>query len=69
MYFFSYNLFIKSVLAIPTLYTLIFCFFRVVYGIVFGVSPDTKIISFGVRQPKNRRVTPNGEVLKANVLS
>ncbi len=38
-----------------------FCFFKVVYGIVFGVTPDIKIISFGVRQLKNRRVTPNGE--------
>ena len=61
IYFFSHNLFIKSVLAIGTLYSLIFCFFKVVYGIVFGVTPDIKIISFGVRQLKNRRVTPNGE--------
>ncbi len=58
------NLFIKSVLAIGTLYSLIFSFFKVVYGIVFGVTPDIKIISFGVRQLKNRRVTPNGEAVK-----
>jgi hypothetical protein len=31
---------------------------------VFGVTPDIKIISFGVRQLKNRRVTPNGEAIK-----
>jgi hypothetical protein len=31
---------------------------------VFGVSPDIKIILFGVRQLKNRRVTPNGEQIK-----
>jgi hypothetical protein len=59
--FFSHNLFIKSVLAISTLYSLIFCFFKVVYGIMFGVTPDIKIISFGVKRLKNRRVTPNGE--------
>ena len=59
--FFSHNLFIKSVLAIGTLYSLIFCFFKVVYGIMFGVTPDIKIISFGVKRLKNRRVTPNGE--------
>jgi hypothetical protein len=64
IFFFSQNLFIKSVLAIGTLYSLIFCFFKVVYGIVFGVTPDIKIISFGVRQLKNRRVTPNGEQIK-----
>jgi hypothetical protein len=45
-------------------YSLIFCFFKVVSGIVFGVTPDIKIISFGVRQLKNRRVTPNGEEIK-----
>jgi hypothetical protein len=62
IYFFSQNLFIKSVLAIGTLYSLLFCFFfKVVYGIVFGVTPDMKIISFGVRRLKNRRVTPNRE--------
>jgi hypothetical protein len=59
--FFSQNLFIKSVLAIGTLYSLIFCFFKVVYGIVFVVTPDIKIISFGVRRLKNMRVTPNRE--------
>ncbi len=52
------------VLAIGTIYSLIFSFFKVVYGIVFGVTPDIKIISFGVRQLKNRRVTPNGEAIK-----
>ncbi len=31
---------------------------------MFGVTPDIKIISFGVRQLKNRRVTPNGEKIK-----
>ncbi len=31
---------------------------------MFGVTPDIKIISFGVRQLKNRRVTPNGEQRK-----
>jgi hypothetical protein len=62
--FFSHNLFIISVLAIGTLYSLIFCLFKVVYGIVFGVTPDIKIISFGVKQLKNRRVTPNGEEIK-----
>ncbi len=31
---------------------------------MFGVTPDIKIISFGVRQLKNRRVTPNGEQKK-----
>jgi len=31
---------------------------------VFGVSPDIKITSFGVRQLKNQRVTPNGEEIK-----
>jgi hypothetical protein len=31
---------------------------------VFGVTPDIKIISFGVRRLKNRRVTPNGEEIK-----
>jgi hypothetical protein len=31
---------------------------------VFGVTPDIKVISFGVRQLKNRRVTPNGEKIK-----
>ncbi len=31
---------------------------------MFGVTPDIKIISFGVRQLKNRRVTPNGEAIK-----
>ncbi len=61
IYFFSQNLFIKSVLAFGTLYSLIFCFLKVVYGIVFGVTPDIKIISFGVRRLKNRRVTPNRE--------
>ncbi len=61
IYFFSHNLFIKSVLAIGTLYPLIFCIFKVVYGIVFGLTPDIKIISFGVRRLKNRRVTPNRE--------
>ena len=63
-YFFSHNLFIKSVLAIGTLYSPIFCFLKVVYGIMFGVTPDIKIISFGVRRLKNRRVTPNGEEIK-----
>ena len=62
--FFSQNLFIKSVLAIGTLYSLIFCFFKVVYDIVFGVTLDIKIISFGVSRLKNRRVTPNGEEIK-----
>ena len=61
IYFFSHNLFIKSVLAIGTLYSLIFSFFKVVYDIVFGVTPDIKIISFGVSRLKNRRVTPNRE--------
>ncbi len=61
IFFFSQNLFIKSVLAIGTLYSLIFCFFKVVYGIVFGVTHNIQIISFGVRQLKNRKVTPNGE--------
>ncbi len=61
IFFFSQNLFIKSVLAIGTLYSLIFCYFKAVYGIVFGVTPDIKIISFGVRQLKNKSVTPNGE--------
>jgi hypothetical protein len=57
--FFLHNLSIKSVLAIGTLYLLMFCLFEVVYGIVFvGVTPDIKIISFGVRRLKNRRVTP-----------
>jgi hypothetical protein len=28
---------------------------------MFGVAPDIKIISFGVKRLKNRRVTPNGE--------
>ena len=64
IFFFSHNLFIKSVLAIGTLYSLIFSFFKVVYGIVFGVTPDIKIISFGVKTAKNRRVTPNGEAIK-----
>jgi len=62
--FFLYNLFIKSVLAIPTLYTLIFCFFKVVHGIMFGVTPNIKIISFVVRLPKDRRVTPKGVEIK-----
>ena len=31
---------------------------------MFGVTPDIKIISFGVRQLKNRRVTPNGDQIK-----
>ncbi len=31
---------------------------------MFGVTPDIKIISFGVRRPKNSRVTPNGEEIK-----
>ncbi len=31
---------------------------------MFGVTPDIKIISFSVRQLKNRRVTPNGEQIK-----
>jgi hypothetical protein len=31
---------------------------------MFGVAPDIKIISFGVRRLKNRRVTPNGEEVK-----
>ncbi len=31
---------------------------------MFGVTPDIKIISFGVRRLKNRRVTPNGEEIK-----
>ncbi len=48
--FFSHNLFNKSVLAIGTL-----------YGFVFGLTPHIKIISFGVRRLKNRRVTPNRE--------
>ena len=61
IFFFSQNLFIKSVLAIGTLYSLIFSFFKVVYDIVFGVTPDIKIISFGVSRLKNRRVTPNRE--------
>ncbi len=60
-FFLSQNLFIKSVLAIGTLYSLIYCFLKVVYGIVFGVTPDIKFISFGVRQLKNWRATPNGE--------
>ncbi len=59
--FFSYNLFIKSVLGIGTLYSLIFCFLKVVNGIVFGVTPGIKIMLFGVRRLKNRRVTPNRE--------
>ena len=63
-YFFSHNLFIKSVLAISTLYSPIFCFLKVVYCIMFGVTPDIKIISFGVRRLKNRRVTPNGKEIK-----
>jgi hypothetical protein len=59
--FFSHNLFIKSVLAICTLSSLIFCFLKVFYGIMFGVTLDLKIISFGVtvRRLKNRRVIPN----------
>jgi hypothetical protein len=28
---------------------------------MFGLTPDIKIISFGVRRLKNRRVTPNRE--------
>ncbi len=43
---------------------MIFCLLEVVYCIVFGVTPDIKIISFGVRRLKNRRVTPNGEEIK-----
>jgi hypothetical protein len=31
---------------------------------VFGVTPDIKIILFGVSRLKNRRVTPNGEEIK-----
>jgi len=31
---------------------------------VFGVSPDIKITSFGVRRLKNWRVTPNREEIK-----
>jgi hypothetical protein len=62
--FFSHNLFIKSVSAVGTLFSLIFCFLKVVYGIVFGVTPDIKCILFGVRRLKNRRVTPNGEAIK-----
>ncbi len=61
IYFFSHILFIKSVLEIGTLYSQKLCFFKVVYGIVFGLTPYLKIISFGVRQLKNRRVTPNRE--------
>ncbi len=60
-FFFSHNLFIKSILAIGTLYSLIFSFFKVVYDIVFGVTPDIKIVSFGVSRLKNRSVTPNRE--------
>jgi hypothetical protein len=52
---------IKLVLALGTLYSLIFCFLKVDYGIVFGITP---YITFGVRQLTNRRVTPNGEEIK-----
>ncbi len=61
--FFSHNLFIKSVLAVGTLFPLIL-FFKVVYGIVFGVTPGIKIILFGVKRLKNRRATSNGEAMK-----
>jgi hypothetical protein len=67
--FFSHNLFIKSVLEIGTLYSLKFCIFKVVYGIVFGLTPDLKIISFGVRRLKNRRVTPNREEILSKYYS
>ncbi len=63
-YIFLHNLFTKSVLVIGTLYSLIFCFFKVVYGIIFVVIPNINIISFGVRRLKNRRVTPNREEIK-----
>ncbi len=62
--FFLHNPFTKSVLAIGTLYSLIFCFFKVVYGIMFGVTPDINIISYSVRRLKNRRVTPNRKEIK-----
>ncbi len=48
--FFTQPVFDKSVLAIGTL-----------YGFVFGLTPHIKIISFGVRRLKNRRVTLNRE--------
>jgi hypothetical protein len=38
--FFSHNLFIKSVLAVGTLFPLILCFFKVVYGRVSDPDPD-----------------------------
>jgi hypothetical protein len=31
---------------------------------MFGVTPDIKIISFGVRRLKNKRVTQNGEEIR-----
>jgi len=64
IYVFSYYLFINWVLVISTLYSLIFCLFKVVYGIVFGLTSDIEIILFSIRQLKNRRATPNKEEIK-----